>query len=430
MVTTLGMHLILARVLGIQSYGEFVQVLVWTITLGVPGLLGMENAALRLAAHYRAKERPLQLARFILQSLRWVALGGMIGGVLLASGAIVFRGSMSSTLFSTILMGACVIPLKNQLRINESILQGLGSTTLSLTSSWVVPVMTSLAVLILAFLPAGQVTPGAAMAVHLGSVAVVLVLMTLVLRKRTSREDATLPDKRLRQAWLAIGVPLMLMSTAMLVQTQGSTLLLGLFLGSEDVGHFYVVLRLATLLLFGSEAINLVLAPRFASYFAKNDFAHLQQAATTAAVISASFVVLGGIILVFAGKTILELFGEGVESSYPALLVLVAGYLLSSCCGSVGYLMTMTGNQRASLKVFIATGIVHVLLCVLLIPTLGIIGAALSHGLTVAVWNISLACYLKKYLGLTSYVKLPGLFHAPKESLDADPRPVVARRAA
>jgi O-antigen/teichoic acid export membrane protein len=229
---------------------------------------------------------------------------------------------------------------------------------------------------------------------------------------------------------LAIGVPLMLMSTAMLVQTQGSTLLLGLFLGSEDVGHFYVVLRLATLLLFGSEAINLVIAPRFASYYAKNDFASLQRAATTAAVISASFVVVGGVFLVIIGKNLLELFGEGVDSGYPALLVLVAGYLVSSCCGSVGFLMTMTGNQRASLNVFIWTGIVHILLCVLLIPTLGIVGAALSHGITVAVWNISLAYHVKKRLGVTSYVRLPARWRSPKPIIDDDQRLIVVRKAA
>lgn len=426
---TLVMHLTLASLLGMQLYGEFVQVFVWSLTLSVPALLGMDNAALRFVGRYRSTNRTSLLVTFIKQCLRWVNVGGVAMGGVLVIAAFCFDSYLSPTLFSTFIVGACGLPLKNELRITESILQGLGKATLSLTSMCAVPAVTAGLVLLASLIAGEQFSPRDAMICHVLATLATLVTLKYQLRRIVRKATLHPIKKALRRAWLFESLPLMLMSTCMLVQTQGSTLLLGLFLGSEDVGEFYIVLRLATVLLFGSEAVNFIVAPKFAELYGKHDHQGLQNVATIAAVIATIFVLVGGIIMVFDGSILIRLFDDQVEDGYPALMILVAGYVISAACGSVGYLMTMTGNQRTSLRVFAWNGLAHIALCAVLIPRWGIVGAALSQAISVAAWNLSLAICLKKLIGVRSYILWP-IVKKTQIAVRIEALPSVTREAA
>src|SRR6202035_1866267 len=96
------------------------------------------------------------------------------------------------------------------------------------------------------------------------------------------------------------------------------------------------------------------------------------------------------VIIVFA-VPLMRIFGPDFVVGWPVLVIGAIGQLVNCGVGSVGYLLLMAGNQRRLIRAqFVVVGIA-VLVNITLIPTLGIVGAALAAaGANVAgnLWNL------------------------------------------
>ena len=108
------------------------------------------------------------------------------------------------------------------------------------------------------------------------------------------------------------------------------------------------------------------------------------------------------VIIVVGGRFLLAAFGPGFEDAYIPLVILGAGQLVNALCGPVGLLLMMTGNERLTLAVLVGSVIVNLVLNVLLIPVWGLTGAAVSTGVSMALWNILLGMKVRCRLGIAS----------------------------
>ena len=61
-------------------------------------------------------------------------------------------------------------------------------------------------------------------------------------------------------------------------------------------------------------------------------------------------------------------------------------------------MMTMTGNQRVFLLVYVFAGIIDVILNFILVPSLGMNGAAIASAVSLAVLNLTMYFIVKKKL--------------------------------
>ena len=71
------------------------------------------------------------------------------------------------------------------------------------------------------------------------------------------------------------------------------------------------------------------------------------------------------------GRYLLGLFGPGFVVAYVPLLILLLGEWLSTCAGSVGFLLTMTRFQKQAPIIFLCGVISSLILAVLLVPKMG-----------------------------------------------------------
>jgi len=111
---------------------------------------------------------------------------------------------------------------------------------------------------------------------------------------------------------------------------------------------------------------------------------------------------LAFVVIVFA-HPLLSIFGPAFEIGVPVLLIGAVGQLVNCGVGSVGYLLLMSGNQRRLIRVQLAMAGVSVAVNVILIPALGIVGAALAAAcVNVAgnLWNLS---HVRKALHISPY---------------------------
>ncbi|MFB2895357.1 polysaccharide biosynthesis C-terminal domain-containing protein [Aerosakkonemataceae cyanobacterium BLCC-F50] len=112
------------------------------------------------------------------------------------------------------------------------------------------------------------------------------------------------------------------------------------------------------------------------------------------------FVMSCSLLLMTFTEPVLSLFGSGFIAADWSLKVLVFGQLVNALCGSVGYLMIMTGHQNQSFRVIFCSALLNVVLNAILIPFFGIVGAAIATSFTMIVWNVWLSILVVKYIGV------------------------------
>ena len=109
--------------------------------------------------------------------------------------------------------------------------------------------------------------------------------------------------------------------------------------------------------------------------------------------------------LILIGRPLLSfLFGSDFVVAYWAMFFLVLGQFVNSISGSTGYFMNMTGHQTVFRNVMFLASVINVTLNLILIPDLGIQGAALAGMSCLVFWNVYLQIYIKiKYGKIIGY---------------------------
>lgn len=192
-----------------------------------------------------------------------------------------------------------------------------------------------------------------------------------------------------------------LSSSGSAVYTYADTLLIGYFLEDMDVGIYRVAFQFTTIAAFTTIAVRTVLFPNISKWSAAGNIEKIEAALTKAftySLILAVPILVGGLLL---GDKLLYFFygSEFEEGNYVLYLLLVVQVI-----NVFVFLQTMSLNAldlpKHSLKVTAASAVSNILLNIVLIPILGIEGAAFATLLTMAL-NALLA-----YLVLSKSIKI------------------------
>lgn len=108
------------------------------------------------------------------------------------------------------------------------------------------------------------------------------------------------------------------------------------------------------------------------------------------------------IFLIFP-KSILGIFGEEFRTGAIALMILTIGQFVNAASGSVGYILQMTGKQRLFQYIILFASIVNAYLNFILIPQIGIVGAAIASCIAVSIINIIPLFLIKYYYGFFTF---------------------------
>ena len=193
------------------------------------------------------------------------------------------------------------------------------------------------------------------------------------------------------------------MSALEFLVTQADKILLGLYLNARVVGIYVLASTLSSFIPMILQSVNQIFAPVIADLHAQGRRDVLQKLFQTLTkwVLGLTFP-LACVMIVFASR-LMRIFGPDFESGWPVLVIGAVGQLVNCGVGSVGFLLLMSGNQKRLIKVQFAMTVVSVVTNLSLIPTLGLVGAALaSAGVNVGgnLWNLY---EVRKALGISPY---------------------------
>ena len=90
----------------------------------------------------------------------------------------------------------------------------------------------------------------------------------------------------------------------------------------------------------------------------------------------------------FLPSYLMGLFGDTFKGGATALVVLTLGQLVNAATGSVGYILQMTGKHQLLTLIVATAAAVNLGLNYMLIPAMGMDGAALASLVAMAVLNL------------------------------------------
>jgi O-antigen/teichoic acid export membrane protein len=397
-------HLILSRVLGASQYGAYAIALGWAMVLAIPARLGLDNSVLRFATIYREEGRGSDFRGLIIFSLASIsALSLIIAGALLAAKQIGF-GPLRKIEMSLLIGMAMLIPFSAMLGWTSSLVRTANRIFAAQFYEQALRPALLIGALLLFVGTGGRLDAAGAMLLTGATAGIAMICLGL--HARTSFAEIPLGPASLehRGEWLSVSWVLFLMAGVQELLNQIDVILLGILADATEAAHFAAAWRLSSIVPFGLVAVVTVSGPLIASAYHRGDMGELARIAR----LSARFATLVSLVIALAlaalGRPALGLFGPGFSNATPALLILLAGGLVNSATGSVGYLLIMTGHQRAALAIFTAALLLSVLANIMLIPRFGAIGSAMASSLALASWNVTMAIYARRRIGIDASI--------------------------
>ncbi len=185
--------------------------------------------------------------------------------------------------------------------------------------------------------------------------------------------------------------------------------LVAAMLGPAQAAVYTAATRLVPVGLLGVQAVQEVLQPALATLLARRDTEQAQQvyAASTAWSIALSWPVYLA-AAVFA-VPVLKVFGAGYQSGAASMVVISAAMLVATACGAADMALLMSGRSGLSLANTGAGLALNVALNLLLLPRLGILGAALAWAVAILATNLPPLVQVRARLGLVPFSRAGAL---------------------
>lgn len=400
------LSVVLARSLGADGYGTYAFALAIVSLLAVPAQVGIPQVVVRETAAAKS----VQAWGSVLGLWRWAAQAvGLFSTVVLVGGlAVVWISPVVTdpTRRATILLALPLVPLIALANLRGAALRGLGRVVLGQVPESILRPALLIAVIGVGTLlvPSGELTPEFAMAGNVGAVGVAFLSGTWLLWKiRPDSVKATSATQYKKRYWWRAAWPMALAGGLHLVNSQLDIVVLGLFRSSSEVGVYRVAVQGASFVGFGMAAVNQVMMPHFSHLHASGQEQRLESLVIRSAQAMFAIAIVPVVVfLLFGGTLLATVFGEAFSTGKTALVTLSIGQLISAGIGSVGLLLNMTGNERESLRGVAYAAVGNLILNFVLVPPLGLFGAAASTAITLTLSNILFARAVRSNLGIAS----------------------------
>lgn len=393
---------LLARMLGAEGYGVYVYSLAIITVLSIPAQLGMPELVVRETAKYMVDSKTSYVYGLWKWSSSIVLLVTLLIISFVFSWQLLIVNSPNSDDSKVLLVALFLIPFISLGNLRGAALRGLKNVIIGQLPEMLVRPLVLVLLLIMMYLFSETLTPIYAMKIYVVSAFIAFLVGAFLLFKKK-------PENRLnrneydKKNWIYAALPLSLISGMHMISSQADIIMINMFADSKQVGLYKVVVSISSLVAFGLQSMNMVVAPSFAELYKKNCMIELQDLVRRSARVVMLLSFLSLLLLVLFGRIGLDFFfGPEYTQGYFALILLAVGQFLNSIFGSVGSLLKMTGHEREAVKAVLLALIINIVLNYFLIPVHGILGAAFASIITLVVWNFYMWLIVRQKIGINA----------------------------
>jgi O-antigen/teichoic acid export membrane protein len=397
-------QVVLARWMGRFEFGIYVYAWAWVGFLGMLSALGIGASAQRFIPEYRTRGDLDRLRGFLIGSRLMCVGNGIAVGALLLGTVLVLRHRIADYYLVPFALVSLTLPAFTLSTLQDPVARSFNWIELALLPLFIVHPLIVIAVTGAFFLAGGMVSAGTTLATAVAAFWAVIIVQMIVLGRRLSGEIPPGPRRYAFADWLTTALPLALVDSFFILLTYVDTLVLQAFVGPADVAVYYAATKTLALINFIYFAVSAASAHRFSEYHAAGERDKLS--AFLAQAIRWTFwpsLALAAAMLLL-GKPILMLFGPGFADGYHLIVIMSVGLVARAAVGPAERLLNMIGQQKICAAIYAAAFAVNLALCLLLIPHLGLTGAAIATASAVLTESTLLFVVAKRRLGLHVFI--------------------------
>lgn len=382
---------LIARIWGPDLLGEYLVIIATVNLIAVAMPLGFHTVGTYFAAEYRARGARKQFVQFITRSYGHV-VGALLLVLLAGPWVLGWLGQGDSVLAHHFVPVALLSFGTAMVYVNGAVLVGLKRPFAGFFADTMFRPMIVLG----AFLGTmGFAVPSEGFSlmlwiISIGYVGIALVHFGFVITSLDRLPDTA--DLRMQESrrWWRFALPWVLISLATDFFFDIDLLLLSHTLSREELAIFGVCTRLFSLISFGVAAVYAVTMPDMFESEANADREAFKRKVGDANFVASAISVALFIGMALVAPILLMLFGPSFSAGAAPLAVLCLALVIRSMAGPASLVLSIHDRPYASLP-FVALGIGALVLCNwLLVPSFGLMGAALAAIIAIAVWSVGL----------------------------------------
>ncbi|HEY1310342.1 MAG TPA: lipopolysaccharide biosynthesis protein [Pseudolabrys sp.] len=400
----LASQVLLARWMGSFEFGIYIYVWTWVLMIGALSDFGLSSAARRFIPEYTELKSFDRLRGFLTGS-RWLAFSVATGiGVVGAVGVTLLAPWLDRFVVVPLYLACLTIPVYGLVQVQAGIAQSYDWPNLALMPFYIWRQLTITVLMGAAYLfgaPTGAVT---AMIVAVVTTWAVTIAQLVMLDRRLKAQVPTGPKLYETKTWVATSLPIFVVEGFYLLLTYVDILALEHYRSPDEVAVYYAGARLLAIVAFVYFAIAGATTHKFTQYHVSGDPKRL--ASFFAETIKWTFwpSLLACALILALGRPLLELFGAGFGRGYDVMFILAVGMLSRAAVGPAERLLNMLGERKQCAFIYAAAFAINLVLCVMLIPRLGIEGAAVATSSALVAESIALYLVAKRRLGFHVFI--------------------------
>ena len=243
----------------------------------------------------------------------------------------------------------------------------------------------------------------AAIAYGIGRVLVTLTVSIYwgKLFRQFKTKSVNVSGKLAKSAW-----PFLMVSATGIIAANLDAVMIGWLGDVKEVGLYTVAARIAMLTIFFLQVSNSAISPKLAALYAEGKIQEMNKMVQR---------VTGGLIVVAAvplvifflfGGQILSFWGAEFKEAYWVLIILSVGQFFNIGTGASGLVLVMCGFEKLHAYITIGSVVCNLIICYILIPLFGAVGAAIGMTVSIAIENVIKVVFAKKRTGVMT---LPSL---------------------
>ncbi|ODN71387.1 lipopolysaccharide biosynthesis protein [Methylobrevis pamukkalensis] len=189
------------------------------------------------------------------------------------------------------------------------------------------------------------------------------------------------------------------------INQYAEVIIIGLLIDPVAAGAYFVAARLANSFAMAADGINTFGTRHIPRLYFGRETAELGRVMRSMALFTALIVVTGLVAVLIGGKLMLWIFGAEYMDQYPILLILSIGTAAVAAAGPAPSILLLTGHEGRYLGVIAGSVAMRCAGFFLLIPLLGVTGAAISTAVSFVAMTMVLNFECRRLTGLDPSVR-------------------------
>jgi O-antigen/teichoic acid export membrane protein len=397
-------QVMLARWMGTHEFGVYVYVLTWVMLFGGLVDFGLASSAQRFIPQYSEKGALSHLRGFLSGS-RWLTFWAAMA--ISAIGALIIHsldGWLDEYTIIPLYIGCLILPVYGVMHVQDGIARSYNWPNLALLPPFVIRQLLVIGLMGLAYVGGFATDATTGIVIAAISIWVCAIGQYVVLTRKLATEVPAGPKNYDIPRWISVSVPMFLVDSLYMLLMYVDVLILKQYRSPEEIAIYYAAAKTLALVSFVYFAVSAAAAHKFSEYYEAGN--HEKLAAFMRDSIRWTFwpSLLAVIAVLACGWPLLRLFGERFVAGYPLMFVLAIGILARAAIGPGERFLSMLGQQKlCALTAFVAL-VTNLALCFALIPSYGVLGAAIATSIAFIVESVMIFVIAKRRLGFHLFV--------------------------